>query len=61
MVERRKAAMAVLVDAFAMKGMKGGLNGGRPLVGQDTEEIDVLGVAATEKMSEILKDSKSSS
>ena len=52
-----KAAMAVLVDAFAMKGMKGGLNGEEPLVEyEDTEEIDVLGVAATEKMSEILKD-----
>lgn len=50
-----KAAMGVLIDAFAMKGMKGGLNGNEPLVEyEDTEEIDVLGVAATEKMSEIL-------
>ncbi len=52
-----KAAMGVLIDAFAMKGMKGGLNGEEPLVEyEDTEEIDVLGVAATEQMVSILEE-----
>ena len=34
--------------------MKGGLNGNEPLVEyEDTEEVDVLGVAATPKMAEL--------
>ena len=48
--------MGVLIDAFARKGMKGGLNGNEPMVEyEDTEEVDVLGVAATPKMTELLK------
>ena len=54
-----KAAMGVLVDAFPMKGMKGGLGGDEPLVEyEDTEDIDVLGVAATDRMVEILNELK---
>ena len=46
----QKAAVGVLIDAFARKGMKGGLNGNEPLVEyEDTEEVDVLGVAGTLK------------
>ena len=53
----QKAAVGVLIDAFARKGMKGGLNGNEPLVEyEDTEEVDVLGVAGTPKMAELLKD-----
>ena len=55
--KEQKAAMGVLIDAFARKGMKGGLNGQEPVVEyEDTEEVDVLGVAATPKMTELLKD-----
>lgn len=54
--KEQNAAMGVLIDAFARKGMKGGLNGNEPLVEyDDTEEVDVLGVAATPKMAELLK------
>ncbi len=55
--KKEKAAMGVLIDAFARKGMKGGLNGNEPLVEyEDTEEVDVLGVAATPKMAELLQE-----
>ena len=55
--KEQKAAMGVLIDAFARKGMKGGLNGNEPMVEyEDTEEVDVLGVAATPKMTELLKE-----
>ena len=48
--KEQNAAMGVLIDAFARKGMKGGLNGNEPLVEyEDTEEVDVLGVATTQK------------
>ncbi|MDP6870498.1 MAG: PAC2 family protein [Candidatus Poseidoniaceae archaeon] len=51
-----QASKGVLIDAFARKGMKGGLNGQEPLVEyEDTEEIDVLGVGATTKMVEIIE------
>ena len=54
--KEQNAAMGILIDAFAMKGMKGGLNGNEPLVEyEDTEDVDVLGVAATPKMAEILQ------
>jgi uncharacterized protein len=47
----------VLIDAFAQKGMKGGLNGQEPVVEyEDTEEVDVLGIGTTEGMREMLKD-----
>lgn len=47
----------VLIDAFAQKGMKGGLNGQEPVVEyEDTEEVDVLGIGTTESMREMLKD-----
>ncbi len=50
------AAMGVLVDAFARKGMKGSLSGQEPVVEyEDTEEVDVLGVAATPIMAELLE------
>ena len=53
----QKAAVGVLIDAFARKGMKGGLNGNEPLVEyEDTDEVDVLGVAGTPKMAELLKE-----
>ena len=52
-----KAAMGVLIDAFARKGMKGGLQGNEPMVEyEDTPDVDVLGVAATPKMAELLKE-----
>ena len=54
--KEQNAAMGVLIDAFARKGMKGGLNGNEPMVEyEDTEEVDVLGVAATPKMADLLK------
>lgn len=54
--KNEKAAMGVLIDAFARKGMKGGLNGSEPMVEyEDTEAIDVLGVAATPMMNELLE------
>ena len=54
--KNEKATMGVLIDAFARKGMNGGLNGNEPLVEyEDTEEVDVLGVSATPMMSELLK------
>ena len=54
--KNEKAAMGVLIDAFARKGMKGGLNGNEPLVEyEDTEEVDVLGVSSTPMMSELLE------
>ena len=47
----------VLIDAFAQKGMKGGLNGQEPVVEyEDTEEVDVLGIGTTEGMREMLKE-----
>ncbi|MGY8755322.1 MAG: proteasome assembly chaperone family protein [Candidatus Poseidoniales archaeon] len=53
-----KARRAVLIDAFARKGIKsGGLNGQEPVVEyDDTEEIDVLGVGANPEMVKILED-----
>jgi uncharacterized protein len=54
--KNEKAAMGVLIDAFARKGMKGGLQGNEPMVEyEDTPEVDVLGVAATPMMTELLK------
>ena len=54
--KNEKAAMGVLIDAFARKGMNGGLNGSEPLVEyEDTEAVDVLGVAATPMMTELLE------
>ena len=55
--KEQNAAVGVLIDAFARKGMKGGLNGNEPLVEyEDTEEVDILGVASTPKMAELLKE-----
>ena len=34
--KEQNAAMGVLIDAFARKGMKGGLNGNEPLVNTKT-------------------------
>ncbi len=49
--------MGVIIDAFARKGMKGNLNGQEPLVEyEDTEGVDVVGVAATDKMKDLLKE-----
>ena len=46
-----------MIDAFAQKGMKGGLNGQEPVVEyEDTEEVDVLGIGTTEGMREMLKE-----
>jgi len=47
----------ILLDAFAMKGMKGGLNGNEPMVEyEDSEEINVLGIGATQHMREVLEE-----
>jgi len=52
-----KTSKGVLIDAFARKGMKGGLNGQEPMVDyEDTDEIDVLGVGATPKMRAMLEE-----
>ena len=52
-----KTSKGVLIDAFARKGMKGGLNGQEPMVDyEDTEEIDVLGVGATPEMRAMLEE-----
>lgn len=52
-----KTSKGVLIDAFARKGMKGGLNGQEPMVDyEDTPEIDVLGVGATPKMRTMLEE-----
>ena len=49
----------VLIDAFARKGMKGGLNGQEPVVEyEDTEGIDVVGIGTTENMRKMLDDMK---
>ena len=46
----------ILLDAFAMKGMKGGLNGNEPMVEyEDSEDVDVLGIGATQHMREVLE------
>jgi len=55
--KEQKASMGVIIDAFARKGMKGNLNGQEPLVEyEDTEGVDVVGVAATDKMKDLLKE-----
>jgi uncharacterized protein len=52
-----KTSKGVLIDAFARKGMKGGLNGQEPMVDyEDTDEIDVLGVGATPEMRTMLEE-----
>lgn len=53
--KNEKAAMGVLIDAFARKGMKGGLPTEPMVEYEDTEAIDVLGVAATPLMNELLE------
>ena len=54
--KEQKASVGVLIDAFPKKGMKGNLNGQEPVVDyEDTEEIDVFGIAATEKMTGLLE------
>ena len=52
-----KTSKGVLIDAFARKGMKGGLNGQEPMVDyEDTDEIDVLGVGGTPEMRTMLEE-----
>lgn len=53
-----KTSKGVLIDAFARKGMKGGLNGQEPMVDYEDnpDEIDLLGVGATPEMRTMLEE-----